>query len=442
MRLCIFLFFANCILLGSCNDFVDVDTPPNQLTRQSVFINATSIEAGLAGIYSNLSGINHSLNAEMHIGTSLYSDELHYSGSLQQYLDFEASAIQTNNTIISGVWADTYQTIYSINDALEGIANSQLAESITNPYIGELKFLRSFCYFNLINLYGDVPLITGVDFEINSSLPRTPTNEIYDQIVIDLKDALTLLPRLYVGSEKRSRPNYFAACALMARVSLFMQNWQDSYLFSSEVINDDNYSLGDLSQVFLKDSPETIWQLIPVTTPYNTNIGRLTVPLNVNNNAIPDFFLSDNMLSNFEQKDLRAANWIGIKTVNEQKYYFPYKYKINTSSEVTEFLIVFRLVEQYLIRAEALIEQGKLPEAKRDLEIVRSRAGLPPLTIELDSEKLRSALMHEKKLELFLEWGLTWFDKRRLRQNNLEDYWPIPLTELERNPNLEQNTQY
>lgn len=76
-----------------------------------------------------------------------------------------------------------------------------------NTLTGESKFIRAYCYFYLVNLFGDVPLITTTNFEINSHAPRTSVNVVYDQMINDLEDAQNLLPAAYPTSEKSVQIN-------------------------------------------------------------------------------------------------------------------------------------------------------------------------------------------------------------------------------------------
>jgi hypothetical protein len=118
--------------------------------------------------------------------------------------------------------------------------------------------------------------------------------------------------------------------------------------------------------------------------------------------------LNELLLSSFESGDKRKESWVGKFTdasiPTSVDYYFPFKYKIDFSSDVLESSTVFRLAEQYLIRAEAKAQLNKISEAQSDLNILRSRAGLAN-TIVSDKSSLLAAILHERQVELFTEWG-------------------------------------
>src|SRR5699024_8636093 len=135
--------------------------------------------------------------------------------------------------------------------------------------------------------------------------------------------------------------------------------------------------------------------------------------------------------------------------------YFPRKYKedLNTK-ESLEYSILFRLAEQYLIRAEARVHLGKIAKAQNDLNKIRNRAGLPN-TIAHTEKELVEAIIQERQIELFTEYGQRWFDLKRTHKaaealSPIKPNWkdtdillPLPESELELNPNLQpQNKGY
>jgi hypothetical protein len=114
--------------------------------------------------------------------------------------------------------------------------------------------------------------------------------------------------------------------------------------------------------------------------------------------------------------------------------------------------MVFRLAEQYLIRAEARAKENNISGSQADLNIIRARAGLPNTTAT-DVNSLISAIIHERQTELFTEWGNRWFDLRRYNLTDLlktekpgwipaDTLYPIPLSQLKLNVYLRQNKGY
>jgi hypothetical protein len=173
-------------------------------------------------------------------------------------------------------------------------------------------------------------------------------------------------------------------------------------------------------------------------------------------------YLSKNLLDSFETGDLRRTDWIGKYTdpivSPNVDYFYAYKYKSATlNNPVTEYAVVLRLAEQYLIRAEARAQQNNVSGAEDDLNTIRTRAGLPNTTA-YDKDTLLADILHERQVELFTEWGHRWFDLKRTGKvnalmsivtpqkggtwNQNWQLYPVPQLELDRAPNLTQNTGY
>jgi hypothetical protein len=293
-------------------------------------------------------------------------------------------------------------------------------------------------------LYGDVPLVLSTDYKVNASLTRTTATDIYTQIESDLQDAISLLSTDYPSSGK-VRPNKYAAIALLARVYLYEKKWPEAENQSN------SYSLVGLNSVFLGNSDEAIWQLLPVLSFLNTADGLTFIPYA--SSVRPNYVVTDFLLANFEPGDLRKNAWLGINVVGSQTYYYPFKYKVRFGNDKIEYNMVFRLAEQYLNRAEAMAQQDKIIDAEADLNIIRSRAGLPDVTTT-DQATLLSAIMHERQIEFFAECGHRWFDLKRTGNMNAvlgaektgwkatDSLYPIPISELQANPSLTQNAGY
>jgi hypothetical protein len=212
----------------------------------------------------------------------------------------------------------------------------------------------------------------------------------------------------------------------------------------------------------LKNSTEAIWQVQPVASGRNTEDGfSFILPGTGPNSSINPVYLSNQQLSSFEPGDQRKINWVGSVTPTPPgtiTYYFPYKYKSSVASgSATEYLMVFRLAEQYLIRAEARAQQNNFGGAQQDLNIIRARAGLLNTTAN-DKSSLLAAILHERQVELFTELGHRWLDLKRT--NNVDavmgavtplkggtwqtkdQLYPVPVADILKNPNITQNSGY
>lgn len=452
----ILLLLITIISTMSCKKFVEIKAPINQITGDEAFKNDASATAIVTGIYSEMMKNSNQFTSGV---TTLYigmcADELYNytSGNNDEFVNNEIT--QSNHGLIANsFWQPAYKYIYTANLVIEKLMNADLlSPTVRQRLEGEVKFIRAFCYFHLVNLFGDVPLITKTDYQINSTLPRTSVSIVYQQIVRDLKDAVNLLSPAYVNAE-RARPNKWAAEGLLARVYLYMGEWVKAEEASTLVIQSSLYTLpANLNNVFLKNSTEALWQLQPVNPSWNTWEGNILLP--ATSASQPTFLLTTDLLQSFEAGDTRKSAWTNSRLYAGATVVYPFKYKIyGNGAPVTEYYTVLRLAEQYLIRAEAKAQQNDLTGAQNDLNIIRNRSSLSNTTANT-KPSLLIAIEQERRIELFAEWGHRWYDLKRgdrantvlslLKPNtwqSTDKLWPIPVSELNSNPTLTQNPGY
>lgn len=445
------------LLICSCDSFVDVDLPSSQLSSATVFEEPATANAAMTNIYAKMrdTGLLTGYGSGMHANLGAYADELDYYGAVDGgALPFYNNILLPSNGTVALWWSASYNQIYAANAVYEGVnASTKLSQTVKDQLMGETLFVRAMLHFYLVNLYGDVPYITTTNYEQNQVVHRKPTAEVYNHVISDLEIAQTLLPTNYPGSN-RVRPNKFTATALLARVYLYHGDFAAASNAASAVLNETGtYSLDtDFDTAFLKDSPSTLWQLVPQTEGRNTDEGTTYIFM-----AGPPPFvaLRNELVIAFEIGDLRKTHWIKAVTNGSSTWYHSFKYKEPTSTGSTvEYSIVLRLSEQYLIRAEARARQGFLSGAKDDLDVIRNLAGLPNTTA-VSQEDILAAILQERRVEFFTEGGHRFFDLKRTQQldsalNPLKSGWnstdallPLPESELLLNPNLSpQNPGY
>jgi len=256
-------------------------------------------------------------------------------------------------------------------------------------------------------------LITSTDYNQTARLPRASVGAIYEQILTDLMDAISLLPSNY-PSAGRVRPNLYTAKALLAKVHLYQGQWQDAYDEANDIIQSHIYSIEDVSvrEVFLDGSKEAIWQLPSKNSYQQTAEAQNFV---TSDGATPRYLVTSFLLDRFEAGDQRRQNWIGTSVVNNENVYYPFKYKNKLAADTPlEDYMIVRLGEVLLIRAEAAAHLNNLNQALADVDILRTRAGLPGSTVDATSqEAVLNAIMKERQTELCFEWGNRWFDLKR-----------------------------
>lgn len=452
------------VLLSSCEKFVAVEDPPHQLTKDKVFTSDKSATSAMLSVYIDIMNDQYG-NAGSFVCFSMSSlagmsaNEMIWTQSnttapiFQEYNDHE---LTPENIYIHTIWKDGYRYIYRTNEIISGLATAtNMTDGVKKQLEGEARFMRAFCYFYFVNLFGDMPLIVGTDYQENMIIPRTPAAKVWEQIITDLKVAKALLKEDYPTAE-RLRPNMHTASALLARAYLYLGRWEDAEKEADAIIQSGKYGTGlpALNTVFKKSSPEAIWQLQPVRANFNTAEGS---QFNAASGSRPNYELTQQMVNAFETGDARKQEWVGFSDpVNNPTWAYPSKYKAG-NGPLTEYYVMFRLAEQYLIRSEARARQGaaKLLSAKQDLDIVRTRAGLLPTTAT-DEASVLLAIEQERRVEFFAEFGHRWFDLKRTNKAEAElkpvsptgtwkagdVLYPIPGLEMRANPKLEQNEAY
>lgn len=443
--------------MNSCDSFVDVNLPKSQLTSVTVFEDYATADAALTDIYSKIrdKGMLTGLSSGLSNQLGNYTDELTAYGETSTATPaFYNNALLPSNTSVSEYWNSAYNQIYAANSILEGIEKStSISLENKKKLNGEALFARAFLHFYLTNLFGDIPYIHSTDYKTNSKVTRMPLSEVYQNIIKDLQESIGLLPSTYSSSE-RIRPNQYTAKALLARTYLYIGAFAEAANEASGVIDrSDLFTVEKkMNQVFLISSKETIWQLKSAAAGQNTKEADTFIILS----APPAITaLNIDLVNSFTPGDLRRSTW--IKQINQgtNAYYYAYKYKEqNFTASSVEYSIIFRLAEQYLIRAEARVQQGDLIGAKEDLDIVRRRAGLSD-TAAISKEEIMQSLLQERKWELFTEQGHRFFDLKRFNKidivlsplkpgwNTTDSLFPLPQSELSTNPNLRpQNPGY
>jgi hypothetical protein len=453
------------IMFVACKKLIQIPPPSNEIPQTAVFSDSADIMNAVAGIYNNfgVTGYNPSfLSGSITINTGLAGDEL-IPASTNQPSDFQfyGNVIPNINTSNEGMWSNAYTCLYQINACLSGItASTAISPALKQQLLGEILVNRALCYFNLVNLYGPVPLVTSTDYKTNQSLPRSPVDSIYNQILADLTGAQTMLTPNY-PSAGRARPNVYTADALLAKVYLYNHQWQNADSVAGEIINSGLYSLNtNLNTVYVDGSNEAIWQILTAGS-QNGQTAEASTFVPPATFLVPDYSLTATLIAAFEPGDQREQDWVGSNTVSENDsnvvYYYPYKYKnISTFATPAEDYMVFRLAEIYLIRAEAQAQgaANQIPGAIADLNVIRNRAGLPNYAGGMDQASVLAAIYHERQVELFCEWGNRWFDLRRTGAidtvlgaekpgwTGTDSLFPVPLPELQNNPFLTQNAGY
>jgi len=458
MKFKIFISVILISFLAGCN-LLDID-PYSSIPAEDVFKTKKGLNSALIGVYDVLQ--SGSISQDATIYADLAADNLIHIGSKKEYGQVSDNQILTDNNYISGLWNSCYD---GINRANNIFANIDLVSGVTENekknILGQCYFLRAYFYFNLVKFFGAVPLRTTPTITAepqNLNITRTPESDIYEFIISDLKKSEENLAGSGIGNA--SFVNEGATKAFLARVYLYTKDWINADLKAQEVIampyileNSNFKNIFDESTT----NPEIIFQIdfkndqtaingIADWTLSKTAGGRFEVA--AWENTLKTSSIADKYLSS----DLRKNTTIA----NDGSDFYTVKYTDFATDK--DNIIVFRLAEMYLIRAEALneIAYTSSGNAFNFLNTIRTRAGLSTLnsTTVTNQEDFRLAIENERRLEFAFE-GHRFFDLKRTGRinqvlpnlGNLKAanwLFPIPQSEIDSNndPGMVQNVPY
>ncbi|UZR98819.1 RagB/SusD family nutrient uptake outer membrane protein [Chondrinema litorale] len=440
---------------ASCDDFLD-EEPQSNLVDDAVFSNTTNVEAAVNGAYRSLVSQGYYAR-NLTLATSLSAQELADPNNTNTtYIEFSNHILQPSNSIIQVIWADIYFGIQAANKIIAYAPDADGEQATIDRQLAEAHFLRGLHYFNLVRLFGNVPLYLEPIVNTNSEeihLPNSSSLEVYDQIITDLEMAENMMPEDFT---KEGRASIWAVKAILAKVYLYTEDYEQAAQRASEVINSGSFTLSEeYAPLFVNAGEmETILEIqFNERTGYN-GIRVATMPLGdpYNGQGIPlvsEFeSVGDSMVyplfSFYPEGDLRKDDMFYFQDDN----YYVIKYTTNPNYDNVSLI---RLPEVMLIYAEAQARtSGSVTETAFDaFNTVRIRANVADSIENYTSlDTFIDEVVEEKRRELLLE-NESWFDY--IRAGKAAEFgvtdpnyylYPIPQAERDVNPNLDQNEGY
>lgn len=429
-------------MLASCNDFIDLK-PLDFPTEDTFYKDVDGLEGAIVGIYDELQS-NNQYGAKfmtlMEIrGDNVKNDNSGASGGINYQI--EVFTETPANTNFSDAWLSIYKTIYRCNLVLQNVNNVSMTDDQRKKIVGQASFVRALCYFNLVRLWGAVPVITRTQTVAEArNNKRSSVNDVYSCIISDLKAAKDL-PTKWPEAE-RGRATSYAAKALLAKVYLYQKNYQEVLNELASVVAviqaKQDLSLVPMPQTFpndLKTSKDIIFAVQYLKGGVGESAHQNNRYRNNDNGNVITLEQSE-----FEANDNRKA--LVAPTGSGKR---PGKFDAPaTNNETSADFPVMRCAEVMLMYAEAMNEVATGNEDKQKalgaLNAVRENAGITPKTLDELSSKdlLRQAVYKERRLELALECD-RWFDIVRTNQMSViypdidayRQLYPVPQTEIE-----------
>ncbi|MGI4021558.1 MAG: RagB/SusD family nutrient uptake outer membrane protein [Janthinobacterium lividum] len=460
------------VVLPACKkSFVNL-TPQGIVPVTTYYQTEIDIRSALYGTYNSLRPI---YNEQYGFGEIPSDNAQTYSESEVLYGEEDKLTWNAASTNLQNAWRRFYATIAYANIVLGHVNTPPMTQANRDSYTGQAKFLRALMYFNLVRMFGGVPLVlTEITSEQQAyTYNRSSAADVYTQIEKDLTEAAAVLPAAYTGTDI-GKATSTAAKALLGKVYLF----ENKLALAEPMLAQVAATSGELlsyDQIFGlgKDNNRDIIfsvQYLGGGFAEGNTFATQFVPQPSGTTIIGVSGGSSNigtldLYNAFEPGDARLNTAIGVYKVGQLTYYYAKKFTYPTvaaGSEGDNDWPVLRYADVILMYAEVLNENNKTTEALTQLNLVRNRSSLTS-KVGLNQADTRTAIRNERRVELCFE-GERWFDLIRWNTYisvmqafktkyvpangtianvtaNLNLY-PIPVREISLNPNLTQNPGY
>lgn len=468
--LAIFGMFA----FTSCNDFLNEELE-GEYTSNNIFNTVDEANYAITGMYNSLSFT--SASNMIWVFGDVASDDAVKGGSASDQAEIgmiDEFNVKSDNGILLTYWKFAYEGINRANNVIHGKFGSAVSDDMREQMIAEAKFIRAYYYFNLVNIWGKVPLRLEPHSPSNVNKPLSDVTAVYERIETDLDEAGKVLPPSYTNAADQGRITKGAAYGLLAKAQLYQKKWKDCLTTITTEIEplgiyglEDNYA--DLFKLGAENSKEAVFAVRHKSN-QNPGVGNSLnqwfAPL-IENGYYFDAPTNNYALSFSEQTvdgetdprldasigrpgkewlngDIFDLDWSStgylVKKHNQPLSEVP----AGTKGDGGLPYIYLRYADILLMKAEAQAEDNQLENAAKTLEIVRKRAGLD-YAKPINQQQMRDVIYLERRRELGFEFH-RFFDLMRwgkdvatqalgsnFRWEEPRYYFPIPQSEVDSN---------
>jgi len=476
--------------MNACGDFLD-ENPQSDFTQEgtgeedlvSKYKSLADAEAELLGAYNGFK--SDIFQQENFMINDVQSDNCYVGGDGTNEEAIDLIKLTSTNTKAMEVWEKYFAMSGSATNVIENtklMEASAISDADRNRIIAEAKFIRAWAFFDMTRLWGDLPMVlqlipTITAENLDKWYPvmypeRTPEDEIYNQILEDLDEETTIK---YLSSQNKGvfKATKGAAYGLLAKVvatrgSKSTRDYNKVVGYCDKSINDGYKLVDTFDDLWLPDNKFTTESIFEVYYTAESPTWAYWTLLKEDNGTVTwrrYCTPTHELVSKFDkEKDVRYTSSIIWKVAPYDVYYpannYPFSYKIR---EKNSDIILMRLADIMLLKAEALVELNRSAEAIDIVNQIRQRAGFgeSSLNRDMSQSNARLAVENERQLELYME-GQRWYDLIRnervlevmmkhkdkngkLLFPDLEEFrtkWPVPQSEMDKNTRLTQNEGY
>ncbi len=495
------LFSVFCFMTACNDDFIEVENK-EVLTEESFWQTEEHALQALTAAYAALhsaSGSKWAFFEEMYIAMSYRGDDIINNSSEIYGRSLSNFTNTTEESSPYNVWLASYSGIGRANQIIARVpAMDAVDQDQKNVIVAEAKFLRGLYYFWLVTGFENVPLVTTFETNPDNLFPsQSSSAQVWTQIENDLQQAEGALPDAH-GAQWTGRATKGAAKALLGKVYLFQEKWGDAETKLGEVVGSNNYALLDnYADNFNGNGENGSESLFEIqfsgdrsngnderhpfnfeVSPYTFGGWELFYPSewlveemkkdvdengNISERVYESIFFEDPQANMYSLDDGTEIQYSQVASdLNQPNYFKKYSFNADENFYSGTNIALIRYADVLLMYAEALNENGKTDDAITEVNKVRERGRAAPLS-GLNQEELRQQIRHhERPVELAMEFGIRWFDLYRWQKGsvspesikntlmehglpfaeNFQDkhlIFPIPLQEININPNLQQN---
>lgn len=466
------LALAGSFLFSSCESFLDEPLKGEQ-SSETIYNTVEEANLALTGVYNSL---NFTTSSNMiWVFGDVASDDAVKGGNPGDQADIgsiDNFEVKSTNGILLTYWTFTYEGISRANNVINGVYSSGIDDATKQQMIAEAKFIRAYHYFNLVNIWGKVPLRLEPTSPSNVNLGLSEVVDIYTQIEKDLNDAATVLPATYAATDK-GRITKGAAFGLLAKAQLYQKKWDECIATITNNVEPLGYALeSDYANLFklgAESSKESVFAIRHMSNKnpgLGNSLNQWFAPLSENgyyfNAPTASYVAAFDETTTDGKTDPRLDISIGRdgqEWVNGEPFdptwsstgYLVRKHNqplvevpTGTKGDGGRPYIYLRYADLLLMKAEAYAEKGNLTESVKALDMVRARVRLDKVKAVSQSQ-MKSAIYTERRRELGFEFH-RFFDLMRWGQEVATEalgsgfewqspryYFPLPQTEVDSN---------
>ncbi|WP_299767263.1 RagB/SusD family nutrient uptake outer membrane protein [uncultured Dokdonia sp.] len=458
MNIRFFIFLTSTFFVLACSeDSLEVPVR-NDIATENFFLTEEDANAAVIGAYDALQPDSY-YGFDYYVLGDVRADNSFAGGDNPNNFSIDNYTLRPTNEVTTRFFRQVYRAIGRANAAIDGITSmdeSVFQEGRQNELLGESLFLRALNYFNLVQFYGGVPIVTEATTSLEADqifIPRNTEAEVYEQIINDLRQSIDFLDNQNL---EQGRANIGAAETLLAKVQLSLGNFTEVINITNNTMSRGFSLVSDFDTLFDQqnnDNSEVLFAIQYAGAQEGNVFPELILPTP---EASFDFIKFNTPTPNsemaFENNDVRKASSL----VERNGILFVFKWRNGNAFNSADNSIVLRYADVLLMRAEALNQMQDNNGAVNLLNEVRNRAGLSNYNGTMTTQAINEAILNERRVEFMFE-GQRLFDLKRqgfeatrqaiIQSKNIEIQefqllLPIPQGELDRNPELTQNPGY